>query len=230
MNFIVKPALNRPALRGLLVAIAALFAVGCAKETARSMGSIEQAGAHPGGRLLARTAWIAVEVDSMAVAIEKATAIATHVGGHVEGSEVRREAPARLHLRVPAASLDSVLVALSGLGDERRRSVASRDVTENVRDSEAELANLRALRDRLRELLQRAKEVKEVLAVEAELTRIQTRVDTLESALKATRRDIELSAVELELEEKRPKRILGPLGLVLEGTRWIIEKLFVIRS
>lgn len=69
-----------------------------------------------------------------------------------------------------------------------------------------------------------------MLAVEAELTRIQTRVDTLESALKATSRDIELSAVELELEEKRPKRILGPLGLVLEGTRWIIEKLFVIRS
>lgn len=156
MNFIVQPARNRPPLLGLLVAIAALFAVGCAKETAGSMGSIEQAGAPSDDRQLVRTAWITVEVDSMAVAIETATAIATQAGGNVEGSEVRREAPARLHLRVPAASLDSVLVALSGLGEERRRSVTSRDVTENVRDSEAELANLRALRDRLRELLQRA--------------------------------------------------------------------------
>jgi len=40
--------------------------------------------------------------------------------------------------------------------------------------------------------------------------------------------DIRLSVVSISLSEPEPKRILGPLGLLYEGTKWLVIKLFVI--
>lgn len=220
---------------GLVLAVA-LLAIGCSKVPgAPGPRSQSQSATPADDKLLIRTASLAVSVASLTSAVEQATTIVKQVGGHVATSSMAKDEPARLGIRVPAATLDEALTRLSALGKELRRSVSSRDVTENARDLEAELANDRALRDRLRDLLQRAKDVKDVkdvLAVEAELTRIQTRIDTLEGRLKAMQQDIAFSAVELELSQEppeKPSRILGPLGLVFEGTAWFIEKLFVIR-
>lgn len=218
----------------LLLLVVVPLAISCStgKGPASGEGLAAPTAASPDDKLLVRTASLVVSVGSVASAAEEATAIVKQAGGYVSTSSLSKDGPARLGLRVPAQELDLVLTRLSALGKELRRGVSSRDVTENVRDLEAELANQRALRDRLRDLLRRANNVNEVLAVESELTRIQTQIDRLEGRLKATRQDIAFSAVELELTEEpaeKPRRILGPLGLFYEGTKWFIVKLFVIR-
>src|SRR5204863_4184026 len=132
-----------------------------------------------------------------------------------------------------ARRLSEVLDHLARLGEERRRHVSSEDVTEKVGDLNAELANKKALRDRLRGVLARAKDVKDVLSVENELTRVQTEIDSLEGRLKKIRQDIGFSAISLTLDRPEPEKkseILGPLGYLYVGTKWFITKLFAIRS
>lgn len=65
-----------------------------------------------------------------------------------------------------------------------------------------------------------------MLAIEAELARVQGEVDVMEAHLRMLRGRVELADVALDAE--RP-RVLGPLGLLVSGIGWVIEKLFVIR-
>jgi len=41
---------------------------------------------------------------------------------------------------------------------------------------------------------------------------------------------VALSALTLDLERKKKPRILGPLGYLFVGTKWLVTKLFVIRE
>jgi hypothetical protein len=184
-------------------------------------------------RLLVRTASSTVAVASVPDAVAQAESIVGSLGGRVERSRVSKDQPAQLDLRVPADGLSQALDRFAALGEERQRNTSSADVTDEVGDAEAELANQRALIERLRALLGRAKDVKEVLAVEHELTRIQTQIDTLEGRLQRLRGEIALSAVDLTLMEKEPEkkpRIYGPLGYLWIGSKWFVTKLFVIRE
>jgi hypothetical protein len=183
-------------------------------------------------RLLIRTASIQVTVQAVPQAADAAVRITEEAGGYVHESEIDKSGEARLKLRVPADRLDGVLDQLAKLGMEKRRHVSVEDVTDQVTDLDAELANKRALRDRLRALLSRAKDVKDVLSVESELTRVQTDIDSLEGRLKKMHQDIAFSAIDLQLnppEPEKQRRILGPLGYLYVGTKWFITKLFVIR-
>jgi hypothetical protein len=183
-------------------------------------------------RLLVKTASIEITVSSVPNAADEAVRITEQAGGYVHESSTERDGRGRFALRVPAAQLDVVLDQLSKLGEEKNRHVSTEDVTDRVTDLDAELANKRALRDRLRALLARAKDVKDVLAVENELTRVQTDIDSLEGRLKKTREDITFSSISLTLRPPEPEkqpRILGPLGYLYVGTKWFITKLFVIR-
>jgi len=164
---------------------------------------------------------------------DEAVRITERAGGYVHESNIEKDGRGKFELHVPAAQLDAVLDQLSKLGEEKSRHVSTEDVTDRVTDLDAELANKRALRDRLRVLLARAKDVKDVLAVENELTRVQTDIDSLEGRLKKIRQDVAFSSIGLTLRPPAPKkqsRILGPLGYLYVGTKWFITKLFVIRS
>ena len=93
-------------------------------------------------------------------------------------------------------------------------------------DLEAALKNRRALRDRLRILLERASTVTEVLQVEKELVRLQSKIDSEEGKLALLKKDIALSDLDITFTRKR---ILGPLGYIGAGIWWVVSKLFVIQ-
>lgn len=93
-------------------------------------------------------------------------------------------------------------------------------------DLTTRLTNNRALRDRLKLLLDRAKDVEDVLAIEKELTRIQSEVETMQATLDRLDSQIALSELSVTLQRRQ---ILGPLGYVSYGLWWTISKLFVIR-
>lgn len=195
-----------------------------APETAA--GSIGGGGEARGERLLARRASIAVTVDDVARGRERATAVAGALGGHVQHATSSSDGRADLVLRVPAARLDAALDSMAALGDERRRTVGADDVTEESVDLDARLANLRALRDRLRQHLERATTVADVIAVERELARVQSELDALEARRAALRSSVAMARLEVALERRV---VLGPLGLVLAGALRLVGKLFVWR-
>ncbi|NQT91561.1 MAG: DUF4349 domain-containing protein [Lentisphaerae bacterium] len=211
-----------------VVCLAALCVSGCATTAPRSMTSFDAIERSPGrdGHMFVRRARLEIEVDDLEPAADTARAIAEKSNGYVEASRQTTDASIFLRLRVSADELDRVLDELAQLGNEISRQVSQQDVIETIVDLEAMLKNKVALRDRLRELVQRAEDVKDVLSIEKELTRVQTEIDSAEARLKRLRAQVSLASIELTIE---PKRILGPLGFLGKGIGWIISKLFVIR-
>lgn len=177
-------------------------------------------------RVILRSARQTIETRDVRGAVTQVEAIARSAGGHVESSSVTDTRGANVSLRIPSAGLDATMDRIAALGDETERRVSARDVTEEVVDLQAVLANKTALRDRLRALLAQAKDVKDIVAVEEQLTRLQGELDSMEGRLKSIRSQADLAALEVDLE---PARILGPVGYVLKGAWWLVEKLFVIR-
>ena len=127
---------------------------------------------------------------------------------------------------MPSTSLDASLDSLARIGKVESRSITATDVTDEARDLDARVATLRATRDRLRQLLERAASVSDIAAVETQLARVQQDLETLEGRLKSMRTDVALSELALNIEQRH---VLGPLGLVAAGLAWVVEKLFILR-
>jgi chromosome segregation ATPase len=177
-------------------------------------------------RVLVRKAALEIEVEKVSPALTAATALTTRLGGYVESSAQRSEGSARLVLRVPSMSLDATLDSLARIGKVESRSITATDVTEQARDLDARVITLRATRDRLRQLLDRATSVSDIAAVETQLSRVQQDLDSLEGRLKSLRTDVALSELTLDIQRRH---VLGPLGLVVAGLGWVVEKLFILR-
>jgi hypothetical protein len=205
---------------------------GRAPDTAGAYAERGQSTAEPGERLRIQRASVSLEVEDVPRAIGEIEAIARDADAFVESQSSYKDASAQLVLRVPADRLEPTLSRLAEVGEETRRSIEARDVTDEVGDLQARRTNLIALRDRLRSLLSRAKGVEDVLSVEKELTRLQTELDALDGRLTRLRNDVARARLEVHLSKQKPpapKRILGPLGYLWVGTKWFVEKLFVIR-
>jgi len=178
------------------------------------------------GRSYVLSASQTLDVKEVEQAIKDVEAIVKKSGGHIEGQSVREDEQARLTLRVPPGQLVPTLDALAALGKEEHRSVSSEDVTEKLIDTEARLKNAIALRDRLKTLLNQAKDVKDVLEIEKELARLQGDIDSMEGRLKKLKAQVDFATIDLTLNRRK---ILGPLGYIVYGAAWLIQKLFVIQ-
>lgn len=204
---------------------------GCATAYKRSVAadslSIQQTESSDRSRMLIWSAWLSIEVVDVNQTVTRVADIAKQSGGYVENQSNSGEERANLNLRVPVDSLKSTMASLESLGNVTSRQVTSKDVTEQYVDIDARLKTMIALRDRLRTLLGKAEDVTDVLAIEKELTRVQADIDSMNARLKALKGKVDLASISLSIK-RRP--ILGPLGYLLKGTWWTVEKLFVIRE
>ena len=176
-------------------------------------------------RQIVRNGQMVVEVtqlDAARTRFEQATA---SLAGHVVTSR-SEDKRAELLVRVPAARLHALMDSVSTLGDVEMRRVTSADVTDQLVDLEARLGAVRATRDRLRQLLERADEVQDVIAVERELGRVQADLESLEARLQLLRGQVAMSELSVRL---RQEPVLGPLGVIVAGAAKLIGKLFVWR-
>ena len=98
-------------------------------------------------------------------------------------------------------------------------------MTEKYIDVEARLKNNYALRDRLKQLLEKAINVKDILEIEKELNRVQSDIDSMEGTIKLLKGQVDFATLDLSLKKNR---ILGPLGYVFMGLWWGVKKLFVL--
>ena len=182
---------------------------------------------YPQDRMLIWRASLTLDVENVSRAAARVEEIAKQSDGYVENKSDSKMESADLTVRIPVKSLNSSLRSFESLGTVRSRYVSSKDVTENYVDIDARLKTKLALRDRLRLLLEKATDVKDILAIEKELTRLQGDIDSMQARLKTLKKKADFATVDLSLQQRK---ILGPVGYVLKGAWWLVEKLFVIRK
>jgi hypothetical protein len=184
------------------------------------------AAAQPVPRQIVRRGDMNVEVRDVAPARARLAHAAGVLGAQVARVETEQDERATYELRVPGDRLDALMDSVAALGAVKRRTASAQDVTDVVIDAEARLTSLRASRDRLRQLLDRAASVPDVITVERELARVQGDIESLEGRLAALRGQVAMSELSVEL---RRKVVLGPLGAFFKAIGTAIGKLFVVR-
>lgn len=178
-------------------------------------------------RMLIWRARFRVEVGNISNAVATATSLAKQHGGFVEQQSNSGDSSANMTLKIPGKAFTTALAGLETLGDITYRNVEGKDVTEEYVDIEARLKNKIVLRDRIKQLLEKATEVTDILEIETQLNRIQSDIDSMEGRIKSLKGQVDYATVDLSLSRKP---VLGPVGYVLKGLWWGIEKLFVIRE
>ena len=185
------------------------------------------AGQSASSRILVKTGTMSLEVNDVEKASRQARALTKKHHGYLENiTSSQKDKPyARLKLRIPKDRLSTVMDETAALGKVSSRDIEIEDVTDQWIDLQAKLKNMRALRDRLRDLLAKAKNVKEMLEVEKQLARVQSELDSLEGRIKAMSKHTAYSKLTLTI---RQKSVPGPLGAVGKGAWWGAKKLFVL--
>ena len=177
-------------------------------------------------RQIIRRGQIEARVASLDAASQQLARATSALGAQLTRSTVEERERATFLIRVPPDRLDALMDSVAAFGDVENRSVGVEDITEQVIDAEARLGALRATRDRLRQLLERAGNVQDVIAVERELARVQAEIESLEARLTVMRGQVALSELAVTL---RQRPVLGPLGVVAAGLGTVVAKLFVWR-
>jgi hypothetical protein len=176
------------------------------------------------GRTIIRNGSIELQVESVADAYDRVTAIAASAGGYVQegsffggstlpvsDSVVREERSARLVLRVPAERYDEVVANLRGIAKEVRAiGMQTRDVTGEVTDLDATLRNLRAVEAQYVQLLGRAQAINDILLVQDKLRQVRLEIDRTESRRTVLSKLSDLATISVQLAPvpATPARVL----------------------
>lgn len=162
-------------------------------------------------RALIKTGRVVVEVDDFESSRANLTDSVEGYGGFVSetrtqrrGSENNTYVHGTLVLRVPSEEYESLLSDAEAEGDVVTSETSTEDVTEQLVDLEARLENLRAERDRLRTLYERANSTEDVLAVQRELSDVQGEIERLEAQKQSLERRVAYSTLTVELREPDP--------------------------
>ena len=155
------------------------------------IGTVPAAGAAPGpvgapdvgGPLIVRTGQLDLQVADLEAAIRDAESAVTAVGGYVAGSQRSGEADkasASVMFRIPAARWTEALDALRKLGTKvLAEQTSSQEVTAQVVDLGARLANLRVTEAALQGIMDKATKIPDVLAVQEQLTGVRQQIEEL---------------------------------------------------
>lgn len=156
-------------------------------------------------RLIVRVGSLELQVADVPDAYRKTRELALRLGGYVGDSEFATDSEDRptatVVLRIPADRYDEALDALRPLATKvvQERSQES-DVTSQVVDLTARIANLRASEAALQKLMDRATKVSEVLEVQAQLTGIREQIEQLTAQKQLLEKQAALSTLTVILE------------------------------
>ncbi len=144
--------------------------------------------------------------------LEKAIGVAFDLGGHLVKLE-----RASVVLKVPSASFRDAMHTIATLGEVTNEEIHAADVTDEFRDLEVRLQNLRATRSRIEEFLKRAQQMSDTLTVEKELERVAMEIDRIQGRLHLLRERSAMS--EITLTVSAPIERAAPAVVVKEGQR-----------
>jgi hypothetical protein len=138
-----------------------------------------------------RTGTMSLEVSDLNAALRTARDGIVGLGGYVGASTTsnQQDQPsATITYRIPSAKWESAIDLLHGLGGLTTKVVTEHteavEVTGQVVDLEATIANLQASEVALQGIAEKATKISDVLEVEAQLTSTRGQIQTLEAQLK----------------------------------------------
>ena len=139
--------------------------------------------------------------DAVSKTIDRIIDIAEGVGGHVASRK-----DSAVQIKVPSTQFRETMKAIDSLGGVTSQSIGAEDVSEELHDLDVRLANLRATRSRLQELMNKAGAIPDVLTVEKELERVAQEIDKIEGRLEFLKSHAALSVINVALTAK-PKPV-----------------------
>lgn len=148
--------------------------------------------------------------DAIPKTIDQIIDAAESVGGHIASRKDQS-----VQIKVPSASFRETMTKIEAIGGVVNRSVTADDVSEEFHDLEVRLANMRATRSRLQELMAKTGGIQDMLAVERELERIALEMDRIEGRLEFLRTRAAMSVISVSLAAK-PK--VAPIVVTTPGT------------
>ena len=164
-------------------------------------------------RELIRTGTVSVRVDSYDDARRNLTQATRRFGGFVSDSseqvhtrDNRTWTTGKVVLRVPKENFSALLSRAKQAGEVEQANTNTKDVTGRLVDIEARLKNLKAQRDRLRDLYEEANDTENVLAVQERLSEVQSEIERLEAQRKSLKQQVAYSTITVKLHEERPER------------------------
>jgi hypothetical protein len=138
--------------------------------------------------LIVKTGTLALQVGGIDAALGQASARIVALGGYISGSERSGDgesAVATVTYRIPAARWDDAIVALRGLADKVvGEQTQSAEVTGQVLDLGARVANLQATERALQAIMDRAVKISDVLEVQNQLTGVRGQIEQLQTEKK----------------------------------------------
>jgi Domain of unknown function (DUF4349) len=142
----------------------------------------------PSDLLIVKTGTLALQVTGIEPALGQASSKIAALGGYVSGSQRSGDgesAVARVTYRIPAARWDDALAALRGLADKVvAEQTQSAEVTGQVLDLGARIANLQATERALQAIMDKAIKISDVLDVQSQLTGVRGQIEQLETEKK----------------------------------------------
>jgi hypothetical protein len=138
--------------------------------------------AQPEKLLIIRKGTLRLEVTDVAATVSRAAGVVTSRGGFVAGSTetgTAGDARAGVDYRIPADAWESTLAELRGLATVREQSISTEEVTGQVLDLGARIANLRATESALQAIMARATKIADVLEVQKQLTETRGQIEEL---------------------------------------------------
>ncbi|WP_309109651.1 DUF4349 domain-containing protein [Saccharothrix sp.] len=189
-------------------------------------GEVQNTGAVQQERQLVRTASVELRTTDVTGVLDQVKQLVLAKGGY-PAQENATKTQGTVTLRVPGDRLDAVLKDFDALPDTEmtRRDLKSEDVTEQVVDVEARLANQRASVERVRGLLERAGSTSEITTIEAELTKRQSELESLQRRHDTLKGQVAMSTLTVTVNQKsappvEPKEKEEPTFLSAFGGGW----------
>jgi hypothetical protein len=197
-----------------------------------------------GERLIVRNAQLSIVVNETVESMDAIRALVVQMNGWEVSSNVWQydnHKQGNMTVRVPADSLDSFLAQVHALAQEvSQQSMSGEDVTEEYVDLGAQLSNLQATRDRVRNFLDRAANVKEALEVNTELSRLEGDIERITGRIQYLEQSALYSSVSITIipdELNRPLTIgrWQPQGTARDAIRalltalqWLVDVLITL--
>lgn len=152
---------------------------------------------------------IEVVVDDLTVAARKLTDLVASLheqGGYLSHQELTGASGSHRRgtwtLRVPTTGFDKLVNALEKLGELKRSSLKTQDITDAYVDLEARMKNKISSEQRLLKHLEGSKELKDTLELERELSRVRGEIEQMQGQLNLLKDKSDLATVNVTLFER----------------------------
>jgi hypothetical protein len=149
-------------------------------------------------------------VDTFDLAVERFLALLKEHDGYVARSEVHGEPGAprngKWTVRVPAGKFDSFLDEASHLGEMRRSTVDSEDVTDRYHDTRAEVKNLEFREEALRALYKEkiaGSKLTDLLDVDRELNTVRGQINVRKGQLQRWDKETEYASLVVTIQDRK---------------------------